>query len=163
MQVAPRSGPEVLDVAKALARRFREAGAPVVLVRVAFAADYGDAPQGPRRPAAETGRRAAFPPAWTTLAEGLEQPGDIVVTKRHWGRVPRHGARCAATAARRRHDRAGGDRPTNFGVESTARDAWELNYSVVIVEDGCASPSAELHDMAVRHIFPADRAGGHRR
>ena len=43
---------------------------------------------------------------------------------------------------------------TNFGVESTARSAWELSYDVVIVEDACTSRSAELHDFAIRHILP---------
>ena len=33
---APRSGDEVVKAAKALAMRFREAGAPVVLVHVEF-------------------------------------------------------------------------------------------------------------------------------
>jgi nicotinamidase-related amidase len=43
---------------------------------------------------------------------------------------------------------------TNFGVESTLRDAWEHGYDVVVAEDACASMSAELHEMAIKHIFP---------
>jgi nicotinamidase-related amidase len=43
---------------------------------------------------------------------------------------------------------------TNFGVESTVRAAWEHGYDVVVAEDACASMSAELHEMAIRHIFP---------
>ena len=43
---------------------------------------------------------------------------------------------------------------TNFGVESTARVAWELSYDVVVVEDASTSRSAELHDFAVREILP---------
>jgi len=43
---------------------------------------------------------------------------------------------------------------TNFGVESTARSAWELSYDVVIVEDASTSRSAELHAFAVQHILP---------
>jgi len=43
---------------------------------------------------------------------------------------------------------------TNFGVESTARQAWEHGYAVVIVEDACATMSPELHEMAVKAIFP---------
>ncbi|VFU08318.1 Isochorismatase hydrolase (fragment) [Methylocella tundrae] len=38
--------------------------------------------------------------------------------------------------------------------KSTARQAWEHGYEVVLVEDACAGISAELHDMAIRHIFP---------
>jgi nicotinamidase-related amidase len=43
---------------------------------------------------------------------------------------------------------------TNFGVESTARDAWERHYDVVIAEDLCASMSVEMHEFAPRAIFP---------
>jgi nicotinamidase-related amidase len=43
---------------------------------------------------------------------------------------------------------------TNFGVESTARDAWEKGYELVIAEDSCASRSTEMHDFAVNTIFP---------
>ena len=42
--LSPRSADDVMTVATALAERFREAGAPVVLVNVAFAADFADAP-----------------------------------------------------------------------------------------------------------------------
>jgi nicotinamidase-related amidase len=34
------------------------------------------------------------------------------------------------------------------------RAAWEHGYDVVVAEDACASMSAELHEMAIRHIFP---------
>jgi len=43
---------------------------------------------------------------------------------------------------------------TNFGVESTARHAWEHGYNVVIAEDLCATVSEALHAMAIEHIFP---------
>ncbi len=43
---------------------------------------------------------------------------------------------------------------TNFGVESTARQAWEHSYELVLVEDATASTSAELHDFAIRFILP---------
>jgi nicotinamidase-related amidase len=43
---------------------------------------------------------------------------------------------------------------TNKGVESTARHAWELGYSQVIVENGASGQSAELNNFAVGKIFP---------
>ncbi|MFZ2108233.1 MAG: isochorismatase family protein [Roseiarcus sp.] len=43
---------------------------------------------------------------------------------------------------------------TNFGVESTARHAWEHGYAVVIAEDACTSRSADLHAVAVEAIRP---------
>jgi nicotinamidase-related amidase len=152
MPWAPRSGPDVLAAGKSLADKFRAAKAPVVLVRLAFAADFADAPpsnvdqplQGPP---------GGLPPDWSTLAEGLAQPTDIVVTKRQWGaftgtdldvQLRRRGVSTIVL----------GGIATNFGVESTARFAWELGYDVAIVEDACAGPTAELHEMAFRAIFP---------
>ena len=43
---------------------------------------------------------------------------------------------------------------TNFGVESTARDAWFQNYSVVIAEDAASSLDAELHRFSIEKILP---------
>ena len=43
---------------------------------------------------------------------------------------------------------------TNFGVESTARSAWELSYDVVIAEDATTSRSTELHQFAIEQILP---------
>ena len=43
---------------------------------------------------------------------------------------------------------------TNFGVESTARDAWERGYRLLLVEDAMASMSADDHAFAVKRIFP---------
>ena len=42
---------------------------------------------------------------------------------------------------------------TNFGVESTARDAWQHNYSVVIAEDACSSMDADLHQFAMEKVL----------
>ena len=41
-----------------------------------------------------------------------------------------------------------------MGVESTARQAWEHGYEVVLVEDATASRTAELHQFAVSTILP---------
>jgi nicotinamidase-related amidase len=43
---------------------------------------------------------------------------------------------------------------TNFGVESTARDAFELGYGLVFVEDATAGLTAEAHSFAIKTIFP---------
>lgn len=152
MNLQPRSGEEVLAAGTHLAERFRAAGAPVVLVRVAWSADFADTPsqlvdQPNARPA------GGLPASWSELADGLAQPTDIHITKRQWGaffgteldlQLRRRGVKTIVLAGI----------ATNFGVESTARHAWEYGYDVVVVEDACASASVELHDMAVRYIFP---------
>jgi nicotinamidase-related amidase len=152
MPTAPRPGADVLTGARELAARFRAAGAPVALVRVAFAADYADAPPSlvdqptPRPP-------GGLPEAWSALADGLVAPSDLVVTKRQWGaftgteldlQLRRRGVKTIVI----------GGIATNFGVESTVRHAWELGYDVVVAEDLCASVSAELHDLSIRFILP---------
>ncbi len=43
---------------------------------------------------------------------------------------------------------------TNIGVESTARNAWELGFNLVIAEDACSAASAEQHQSSMTHIFP---------
>ncbi len=151
-KLAPRSGTEVLANARRVAGRFRESGALVVLVHVAWAADFADAPRQPvdqPAPLPEGG----LPPAWSELADGLAGPGDIVIIKRHWGAF--HGTELDLQLRRRGVSTiALGGVATNFGVESTARQAWEHGYETILMEDVCASSSAELHDMAVRHVFP---------
>ena len=151
MNLAPRTGTEVLAAGRDLAGRFRAAGAPVALIRVGWAADMADALKQPvDRPSI---RQGTLPPDWSELAEGLAQPGDILVTKRQWGAF--YGTDLDLQLRRRDIGTivlAG--IATNYGVESTARAAWEHGYAVVLVEDACASVSAELHDTAVRHIFP---------
>jgi nicotinamidase-related amidase len=152
MPLAPRSGLEVLANAKNLAERFRATGALVVLVRVAFAPDFADAP-GQRVDQPLPRPEGGYPAASTTLAEGLAQPKDIVVTKRQWGAF--YGTELNLQLRRRAIKIIVlGGIATNFGVESTARQSWEYGYEVVLVEDACAGVSAELHDMAIRHIFP---------
>jgi len=143
---------DTLATGKALAARFRAAGAPVVLVRVTWAQDYADVPpklvdRPPQRPA------GGLPADFATFAEGLEAPGDIIITKRQWGAF--HGTELDLQLRRRGITTIVlGGIATNFGVESTARQAWEHGYDTVIVEDGCSGLSAELHEMAMKHIFP---------
>jgi nicotinamidase-related amidase len=152
MPVVPRSGPEVVAAGRALAERFRAAGATVVLVRVAWSDDLADVP--PQRVDQPSTRRAGgLPAGWSTLVEGLVQPTDLVITKRQWGAF--YGTELDLQLRRRgiRTIVLGGI-ATNFGVESTARQAWEHGYEVVLAEDACASVAVDLHDMAIRHIFP---------
>jgi nicotinamidase-related amidase len=43
---------------------------------------------------------------------------------------------------------------TNFGVESTAREARSLGYNLVFVTDVMRALTAEEHDHSVRYTFP---------
>ena len=148
----PRGGADVVAAAKVLAGRFRAAGAPVVLVHVTWAKDYKDWPATPvDMPIARP--QGGMPEGSDHFVDGLRHDGDIVVTKRNWGAF--HGTDLDLQLRRRgiRTIVLGGI-ATNFGVESTARNAYELNYALVIAEDCCATVSTEMHDLAVTRIFP---------
>lgn len=148
---APHAAAGVVERAAELADRFREAGAPVVLVRVAYSGDGGDI----LAPPADLPRpRTPLPPGWSEIVPELgPREGDLVVTKRQWGafygtdldlQLRRRGVRTVVL----------GGIATNFGVESTARDAWERGYALVLVEDAMSGLSAEAHAFAVSAIFP---------
>lgn len=148
----PRSGVDVVACAKKLAERFRAVRAPVFPVRVAFSPDFADAPRQ-KVDAPMQLPPGGLPPDWSELAEGVAATGDIVITKRQWGAF--HGTELELQLRRRGVTTlALGGIATNFGVESTARQAWELGFEVVIVEDACASRAADLHQFAFSHIFP---------
>ncbi|MDB5313521.1 MAG: nicotinamidase-like amidase [Gemmataceae bacterium] len=150
MPLAPRSGAEVVQAGRHLADRFRQAGAPVVLVTVDFAADGGDVLRQPvDKPRLPGGR----PAGWADLVDGLARPGDLLVTKHQWGafygtaldlKLRRRGIRTIVL----------GGIATNMGVESTARQGWEHGYAVVVAEDATASRTADMHAFAVGTIFP---------
>lgn len=152
MDVAPITGVQVIQRCAALAQRFRELGAPVVLVTVGNLADEGDmlrpiadamAPAGVRRPE-----------NWSTLVPEIgPKAGDILIRKRQWGafygteldlQLRRRGINTIVLAGI----------ATNVGVESTARDAFEHGYNQIFVSDAMASTSREAHEATLKFTFP---------
>lgn len=150
--LAPVSGELLLERGKAMAERFRAAGATVVLVNVAFSADGKDLL---RQPVDEP---APMPPGglpadFSELPAGLRQPGDLLITKRQWSAF--HGTELDLQLRRRgvRSIVLGGV-ATHVGVESTARQAWEHGYELVILKDATSSVAAEPHEMSMKYIMP---------
>jgi nicotinamidase-related amidase len=43
---------------------------------------------------------------------------------------------------------------TNFGVESTARNAYEFGYHLVFAEDAMGAFTPANHEFAIQTIFP---------
>jgi nicotinamidase-related amidase len=150
---APRSGAEVVQNAARLAARFRALGATVVLVRVAFQPDFKDA-LNPPADVVNPFNPSALPSTWADLVPEVgPQAGDLVITKRQWGAF--HGTELDLQLRRRGVGTIVlGGIATNIGVESTARSAFEHGYAQVFVEDAMASVSAEMHEFAVKNIFP---------
>ena len=152
LPLAPRSGTEICAISERLAAQCRTAGATVVLVNVGWATDNGDLLKQPvdAPMARPTG---GLPEGWSDLVPGLAQPGDLTVTKHQWGAF--HGTDLDLQLRRRGIETIIlGGIATNFGVESTARAAWEHGYQTIIVEDACSSMNEELHRMSIQHILP---------
>jgi len=148
-QTAPHAASDVLARSNELAKRFRELGAPVVLVNVSFSPTGEDRLNQPVD-------APAMPPmakGWDELSPDVgRDPSDILVTKRQWGAF--YGTALDLQLRRRKIDTiviAG--IATNFGVESTARDGYERGYAMVFAEDAMAS-SPGAHEFAVTTIFP---------
>jgi nicotinamidase-related amidase len=150
MNTAPYPTADVLSKGKTLAESFRDAGAPVVLVKVDFGPGMGNA----LRSETDAGFAARELPAdWSELAEGLAEPSDLIVTKAQWGAF--YGTDLDLKLRRRGITTIViGGIATNFGVESTVRSGWEHGYNMVVVEDACTTVSKEMHEMAVTAIFP---------
>lgn len=152
MKTAPRPASGVVQASRQLSAKFRARQAPVVWVNVDWAADYADAPPG-LTDVVPTRRKGGLPPGWADLVEDLAEPDDLRVTKHQWGAFT--GTDLDLQLRRRGIDTIVlGGIATHMGVESTARHAWELGYHVVVVEDACAGPSAELHAASFTHVFP---------
>lgn len=148
----PHSANQVVEKAAILARQCREKNMPVFLVRVGWSADFADALKQPAD-AALPGHDV-LPDNWWHPPVALgAQESDIVIIKRQWGAF--YGTDLELQLRRRGIDTiilCG--IATNIGVESTARNAWELGFSLVIAEDACSAASAEQHQTSLDYIFP---------
>jgi nicotinamidase-related amidase len=147
LPLAPRPGAEVVANAVRLLERFRSLGSAVALVRVGFLDDKDRLNLPVDTPA--PGRL----PLGGIIPEVGPREGDIQITKRQWGAF--YGTELDLQLRRRgiRTIVIGGI-ATNFGVESTARDAYERGYAQVFVEDAMTSVSAAAHTFAVNVVFP---------
>ncbi|WP_458249056.1 hydrolase [Streptomyces sp. MAI_2237] len=147
----PYTGAEVVTRSARLADAFRAHGLPVVLVRVSFAADGGDAVPG----RTETPRPGgALPEGWDRIVGELSgHDGDITVTKHNWGAF--HGTDLDVQLRRRGVTQIVlTGIATSIGVESTARAAYEHGYHVTLATDAMSDRSAEAHANSVERIFP---------
>jgi nicotinamidase-related amidase len=149
-KAAPYTGPEVVTLCSGLAARFREAGACVIYVRV----DLADMVQ---LNVDTPSRDPSAPPPPATASELLPEAGrkatDLLITKRHWSAFLGTGLENELRSRGVRTVVLGGI-ATNFGVESTARDAAGLGFDVVFVEDAMTTISPEAHQFALNVIFP---------
>jgi nicotinamidase-related amidase len=148
--LAPHSGTDVVARAKQLADTMRAKGAAIVWVRVLL--------NELRLPSADISMHApGTPPAPAEASELVPgigaQPGDVTVSKRQWGafygtdlelQLRRRGIKTIVL----------GGIATNFGVESTARAAFDSGFGLVFVEDATSSLNGEMHSFNFEKLFP---------
>lgn len=95
---------------------------------------------------------AAFPPradAWARIVAALEpRPGELVVNKTTYSTFNSTGLDHALRSLRITSLIIGGVL-TNVCVETTARDAADRGYEVVLLDDGCAAYSPEIHEATM--------------
>jgi len=144
LPLVPPIAPVVAN-ARALLDAFRAHRLPVVLVNVTGGAP-GRTEQAPVR--------GPFPEGFADFIPELDQkPGDIVVTKKTWGAF-------ASTDLERRLKAIGVTQvvivgvATATGVESTARQAYELGFNVTLAIDAMTDRRPEAHDYSIANVFP---------
>jgi nicotinamidase-related amidase len=150
MTLAPYPAADIIKKGAVLAAAFRSKKATVVYVRVELTDMLHLPSDAPTRDP-----NAPPPPAIASqiVPESGYQSGDLLITKRQWGafydtgldqQLRRRGIRTIVL----------GGIATNFGVESTARAAFDLGYQLVFAEDAMTSLSADAHGFAVQNVFP---------
>lgn len=146
--LAPRSGCDVLANAIRLADRCRRAGILVVIVQAAGGA------VSLRPPADLSMPRLEFPPNSHRVPQELgPRDGDLVITKYNWGAF--FGTSLDLQLRRRGIDTIIlGGITTNYGVETTARQAHERGYAQLFVEDAMAAFTAEEHGHPLATSLP---------
>src|SRR6202162_4837952 len=149
MNLVPHTAAQVVENSRKLAEAFRAHGAPVVYVRV----DLNDFMTLPVDQPHNRGDKPLPAAASEITPSAGFQPGDILVTTRHWGAF-------AGTDLEQQLKSRGIDTvvlagiSTNAGVESTARQGTGLGFGFVVVEDACSGQDAEQHRFACEKILP---------
>lgn len=150
-QLYPNDSKIVISNAAALAEEFRRRNAFVVLVNVSHK-DGKDA----LKPIADQQNQwgsMQMPKDWSDLVDELHKdPSDLLITKRQWGAF--YGTELDLQLRRRGIDTivlCGIS--TNIGVETTAREAYQHGYNIVIAKDACSAISNEEHEHSLKYIF----------
>ncbi len=148
----PLPAENVLENANVLLKAFHERDAFVVFVRVTGSGDGKDmlSPDADEPMVRPTKPTADFADLMPTLDR---KDGDCIVTKRQWGAF--YGTELDLQLRRRGIKTIVlGGIATNFGVESTGRDAFERGYRLIFASDAMASRTAADHTFAISRIFP---------
>jgi len=145
----PYPAQDVITNATKLVNTFRKNGMPVFLVHLITTketmlnATSDNSSSNPVAP----------PPQWSEFVPEIAPTStDIIITKKQWGafygtdlelQLRRRGINTIVLCGI----------STDFGVESTARFAYEYGFQQIFAEDAMASRSEEQHNAAVNFIF----------
>lgn len=143
-------GREVVDKAAKLVDLFRQNNGFISFVNVNFIDGQDALKPKTDQPAAAVQR----PADWAEFVSELDvKSSDYTVTKRQWGAF-------FGTDLDLQLRRRGIDTivlcgiATNIGVESTAREAFQLGYNQIFITDAMTTFSEEQHEASCKFIFP---------
>ena len=148
-ETAPYSSETVIANSAKLVNACRKNSMPVFLVHVvATEVDrlHVVADESMRMP-------GQMPKDWSDFVPEMSpQPGDIIIGKKQWGAF--YGTELDLQLRRRSIKTiilCG--IATNFGVESTARFAYEFGYNQIFAEDAMASMTSQMHESSVNFVL----------
>lgn len=152
LPLQPHSAETVIANAVRIATVCKEAGGIFARVRVSFSQGYEDKPRGLTDTPMVLPER--LPEDWDEIPAPLAAvEAEVSVVKRQWSAF--HGTELDLQLRRRGIETIViGGVATSFGVESTARDGWQNNYSVVVAEDACSSMVPEIHAVSIAKTLP---------
>ena len=149
-ETVPHDSKTVIGNSARLAEAFRRNNMPVFLVHVVSSDEDRLSPMADEQMFA---RPQQMPKDWSDFVPELKQAdSDIVITKKQWGAF--YGTDLELQLRRRKIETivlCG--IATNYGVESTARFAYEYGFQQIFVEDAIASMSKEMHDASVNYVL----------
>jgi nicotinamidase-related amidase len=149
-ETKPYNTQTVIANAAKLAEAFRKNKMPVFLVHVVSSEMDRLNPLADEQMSA---RPQSMPKDWSDFVPELnESESDIIITKKQWGAF--YGTDLELQLRRRKMETIVlGGIATNYGVESTARFAYEYGFQQIFAEDAISSMSKEMHDASVNYAL----------
>jgi nicotinamidase-related amidase len=147
--LAPHPAERVVGNCVLLASEMRDRGGMVIFVRVLLDELLSLPADNPMR---KPGTPAPPPEASHMALEAQVQATDLMVTKRQWGAF--YGTDLEQLLRRR------GIKTiimsgiaTNYGVESTARAAFDRGFELIFAEDAMSTANADAHTFCCENVF----------
>lgn len=147
-ETKPYKAADVVSNSVELVKKFRENRMPIFFVHV----DFKNAM--PLMVESDSSISGGTPPAnWAEFADELAvTQDDLVVTKRQWGAF--YGTDLEQQLRRRKISTIVlGGIATTYGVESTARFAYEFGFNQIFAEDAMTDLSEESHRVSVEFVL----------